>query len=145
MRESLSAHYFRVALTGLAGALLLLLGPVETARASGCHASDRPVLAHEFSWEQTLQVESTVQRTAHQAGIPLAFASQRCPNESPDFPKNPLGMSADALSDRVAVDFDLPAPASCLSPNFDTAHLPPLRDRVERPPRPLLVQELAFF
>lgn len=133
MPETSSAHNLRVAIIGLVGALFLLIGPARTAHASGCHGTDRPILAHSFSWERTIQAEPSARRKMLQAAVPLSYAPRSCPGESPDFQKAPIRPFA--FAEVGSCTLDPPAASHSTNPNLDTTHLPPPPERLERPPR----------
>jgi hypothetical protein len=130
---SSSVRAIRFAIACLAGMLCPALGDVQSARASGCHASDRPVLGHSFSWEHPDRGEASSSDRSSRIGLTGAFAPRHCPDDTPDVSKLPFQVFTDAQP-----PFDLLDPSGCaklLAAGSDRRTPPPFGDRLERPPR----------
>ncbi|ODU01056.1 MAG: hypothetical protein ABS79_02345 [Planctomycetes bacterium SCN 63-9] len=130
---SSSARTARFAVVSLAGILCLVLTGSSSARASGCHANDRPVLGHSFSWERPEHPDFAPQRAPIRGGWVKSTIPPTCPGESPSPSEAPFRFFA--MTPILPGLVDDSEAFNPLGIERESRHLPPLRDRLERPPR----------
>lgn len=108
-------------------------GELRPARASGCHASDRPILSHHHSWDDHARAGHLDQSTNPSVGLSQAVRTIPCQSESPVVLKSPFPASLFVpwgYVDRFPLCLTtLPHPMS------DPSHLSLAQARLERPPR----------
>jgi hypothetical protein len=115
-------------LSGIASSLVA----ARDANATGCHVSERPVLAHTFTWERWSELTGAAERFTA-AVTPPALRPLPCQGEIPTLPTGTTVLPVPALTAEICA-------ATTLSLERMTAegdpHLPKrVAFRLDRPPR----------
>ena len=113
-------------------AAIAALGCAQTARASGCHVSERPVLALHSAWDINLTAEPVADST------PVAPPVLRHPPCEGDTARTVEALtSISAITTLDGIILGLPVQSGTVTVSAPSLHAGPPDARIDRPPRAL--------